>query len=671
MLEHKMVKENENNFKNLFNTIESFIFVIDINTNILFANQCAISKIGHSLEEFLKLNIFDLHPKRYLADAKKLFSMIVQGKLTTCPLPILSKEGKELDVEVQITEGVWNEEKAFFAVGKDISQSKIMEKELVKQRMFLQSLIDTIPDSILYKDLNGVYLECNEAFLRRYSFKNKRAIIGKTDYEIDRDRSLADIFVRQDEEVLSTQETKIYENEIILANGEISYIETKKSPFYDEQGNLSGVIGVSRDITRRKKAEQSLKETEERFNQIANSINDVFWIGTDEKVEYVSPAFEKIWGRNRDEFYKDNKAFYKYIHKEDLDRMHNILSVGQEVYLQKGIFNEEYRIIRPDGSIRWIWAKRFPIKNSSGKIIRKVGIGKDITELKIAQEELIKAKEEIFKKELEKQSLLLNQTLELEKLRTEFFSNLSHELRTPLNIIIGALQLLECNNTISEDNRDKYLKIIKQNGYRLLRLINNLIDSTKIDAGFMTFNAQNLNIISLVEDITLSVVEYANLKGINIVFDTEMEEKTICCDPDKMERIMLNILSNAIKFCTSGDSIYVNISKKQKYLTISIKDTGIGIPADKIDMLFLRFRQVDNLLTRRCEGSGIGLSLVKSFVEMHGGEVTVSSTFGKETEFLIKLPDRVIEKDYELPEYIMDEEKLVEKIKIEFSDIYF
>ena len=213
--------------------------------------------------------------------------------------------------------------------------------------------------------------------------------------------------------------------------------------------------------------------------------------------------------------------------------------------------------------------------------------------------------------------------------------------------------------------------MMKQNCYRLLRLINNLIDINKMDAGFMNMEFKNRNIIKVVEDITVSVAEYAKSYEIELVFDTEIEEKIVACDADKLERVMLNLLSNALKFTDKGGQIYINIFCHEDYIKISVKDTGIGIPAEMKDEIFDRFRQVDSSLRRKREGSGIGLSLVKLLVEAHGGEISVQSELGIGTEFIIKIPVTVMEGETTIFKEAADiENSHVERINIEFSDIY-
>ncbi|EET84262.1 histidine kinase, partial [Clostridium carboxidivorans P7] len=279
----------------------------------------------------------------------------------------------------------------------------------------------------------------------------------------------------------------------------------------------------------------------------------------------------------------------------------------------------------------------------------------------------------------EEKKRLLNKAVEYEKLRTEFFANISHELRTPLNVIFCAEQMLDIifkRIGLDNDNQfktDKYLHTIKQNSYRLLRLINNLIDITKMDAGYFEITLSNNDIVKITEDITLSVVEYVENKNIRLIFDTEVEEKIIACDPDKIERIMLNLLSNAVKFTPKNGTIYVNIYDSTDKVIISIKDTGIGIDKSMQKLIFDKFVQVDKSISRRTEGSGIGLSLVKSLVEMHNGQISVVSELGEGSEFIIELPNVQAKTDNTKIEEsnACKKSKNIEMINLEFSDIYF
>lgn len=290
---------------------------------------------------------------------------------------------------------------------------------------------------------------------------------------------------------------------------------------------------------------------------------------------------------------------------------------------------------------------------------RILGIMRDITQRKIDEENM----------------KLLQEAIAYDKLKTEFFSNISHELRTPVNVIMSALQMCEIFNKEDslENNKDKlkkYFTIMKQNCYRLIKLVNNLIDITRIDSGYLSLELNNYNIVNVVEDIILSVADYIENKGINLVFDTEVEEKLIACDPDKIERIILNLLSNAIKFTKPGGSIFININEDSDSIVISVKDTGIGIPIEKQQLIFERFVQVDKSFSRNNEGSGIGLSLVKSLVEMHGGSISLHSMPDMGSQFIIKLPLTTLPSSMNLYNNKYINQSNTERINIEFSDIY-
>ena len=264
---------------------------------------------------------------------------------------------------------------------------------------------------------------------------------------------------------------------------------------------------------------------------------------------------------------------------------------------------------------------------------------------------------------------------EIEKAKSQFFANLSHEIKTPINIIYSCIQLLEVNKINGEkalsDDYNKYDNTLKQNCYRLLRLVNNLVDMTKIDSGYMKLIFINCEIVSLVEDITLSIIPYVESKNINIVFDTYIEELEIRCDPESMERVILNLLSNAIKFTNKDGNISVIVEADDKYLFIRVKDDGIGISKDIREDIFSRFVQEDKSLNRKNEGSGIGLALVKSLVELHDGEVYLEDV-SEGSEFVVKLPNIKINEEVNNHNRVMDVESkpLVQKINIEFSDIY-
>lgn len=255
------------------------------------------------------------------------------------------------------------------------------------------------------------------------------------------------------------------------------------------------------------------------------------------------------------------------------------------------------------------------------------------------------------------------------KAQNNFISNISHELRTPVAVIISVIQLLEKQNKDKEFDLTPSIKIIKQNCLRLTRLTNNIIDVAKMDSGFMNMRPVNIEIVSLLENIVSSIIPYAKVKNINVIFDTEIEELVMSVDPDKIERMMLNLLSNSIKFNKNNGSIVTMVKIKDNYLNIEVIDTGIGIAKENISKIFDKFTQVEDIMIRQNEGSGIGLSLVKYFTEAHGGTISVESELNKGSRFIVRIPI-IKQAKLSMNYYEKDQNDLVVGAEVEFSDIY-
>lgn len=256
------------------------------------------------------------------------------------------------------------------------------------------------------------------------------------------------------------------------------------------------------------------------------------------------------------------------------------------------------------------------------------------------------------------------------KIKMDFFANISHDLRTPINIISSTVQLMKLKlNKLSlqgDNNLDKYMEIMDINIMRLVRLIDNLIDSTKIDAGFLNFKPINSDIIKFIEDTCDSIIDYASSNKINLIFDTDKEEEIVLFDPDIIERVMLNLLSNAIKFNRTDGNIYVKIFTNNDNIKISVKDEGIGIPEEKLDSIFKRFEQVSNKEKKSKQGSGIGLYLVKSLLELHKGHVEVRSKINEGCEFIVTIPKIILRDEEGISN---DENNMDMSYQIAFSDI--
>ncbi|MGI6622803.1 MAG: ATP-binding protein [Acetivibrionales bacterium] len=260
-------------------------------------------------------------------------------------------------------------------------------------------------------------------------------------------------------------------------------------------------------------------------------------------------------------------------------------------------------------------------------------------------------------------------------------ASLSHEIKTPLNVIFSSVQLIDSyrNNLDCSEFKKKVpaqINIIRQNCYRMMRLTNNLLDICRHDSGYLKAKLTNYDIVELAKDITLSVKRYAESKGINLIFETDIDKKTIACDPDMIERILLNLISNAIKFTNNNGIIKVKLTDENDNILLTVEDTGIGISKDRLNRIFEVFNKDENLVLNK-EGTGLGLYLVKAFVEAHGGKIQVKSERSVGSEFGISLPAKALNQSL-YPSVTEPQSRYrhitsyngVQRVNIEFSDIY-
>ena len=259
---------------------------------------------------------------------------------------------------------------------------------------------------------------------------------------------------------------------------------------------------------------------------------------------------------------------------------------------------------------------------------------------------------------------------EHERIKNNFIINLSHEFITPINVIFSVIQLLE-NVDISDKDQlvsiyIKYKKPVKVNCLRIYRTINNIIDTLRLDYENIEMNFKNINIVELVEEIVIYIAKYSN--NINIIFDTEFEEKIVSCDPSKIVKVITNILANAIKFSPNNSEIHINIKCEDSMIIIECIDNGIGISEEMIENIFEPFLQVDNSLRRASEGSGMGLSIAKKLIELHNGSISVESKLGIGSIFRIILPDNCLESSHDNISKIYEVNS--KEIDAELSDIY-
>ena len=528
----------------------------------------------------------------------------------------------------------------------------------------LEELLDKIPYEIFIKDTNGIYQYVNLATEKKLGIK-KEEIIGKNDYDI-RPKTLAHICDESDKSVLENGDKEFVEDKIINDNIETRY-EIFKALLNNDKDKVK-IGGIAKFISEDKSLQISINENSNKIMnnpKMLNSSSVYYGILKDLKSAVkCNEVGLYLYDKNKNAMILNNhfgedEAFFEESYNITMDIEKNYFYNYECKIEEKLNFN----------SVKYIYLLKI-----NNNLLGCIHIYYENKPKKI-NEEFIKYICIILSFIKDKKNL--KHAVEIESLKSEFFANLSHEFKTPLNIILSTVQLvmnyIEVNNEYPNYNMfNKCLSNIKQNSYRILKIANNLIDMSKIDGNFYSINMGNYNIVEVVENIVQSLAEYMKDNKRNIIFDTIEEEIITACDPDQIERIILNVLSNAMKFTSHGGNIYVDMEVNDRCNKVIIKISNDGEKINFEDRLriFERFTQSESLLTRRAEGTGIGLTLVKSLVKLHNGEVYVNTEFEEGTQFCIELPIRKMKnfKNNNVREKSIVSK--VEKFNIEFSDIY-
>ena len=543
-----------------------------------------------------------------------------------------------------------------------------LSNEFQEKSSQLEAVIDNMSEGLVFCDKSSNYVMWNKAALKLLNLGEKikkleetkkyfslKEISGKAipleNYSIPRifrGETIKDLVVRVETKNNSSGKR------VLLFNGK---------PIYDKDNNFMFGISTFSDITAINEQNKKIEEQWSFINRSLDQLETPVFVITYPDLKFVlvnkqtSLIINSIFGKKVNKDGLINQGISSVLKLRGILTLENINNI-EKFFLLLGKSNNE--LVNNVHTINLVINKKpkyftvitTPMHNSN----------KETTHIICSAFEITSSME--YSKKLE----------EMSRLKEEFFANMSHEFRTPLTVILGALQMLSCIDPSADPKEfqvktTKYLAIMKQNCHRLVKLINNLLDVTRINSDYLLLCLQNIDIVALVKEITMSVSDYVSQKKLSLQFSSNVKEKIISVDIDKIERILLNLLSNAVKFTLEGNKIFVSLKDKGSYVEIRVKDTGIGIPQEKLDIIFERFRQVDNVLTRKNEGSGLGLSLVKSLVEMHNGKISVKSRVGKGTEFIIIFPVSPSSDFSQTPSTLPHDRDINEVINIEFSDL--
>ncbi len=507
-------------------------------------------------------------------------------------------------------------------LARSVEEHKRTEDRLRTSETFYQTLVETLPQNILRKDLQGRFTFANRRFCASLG-KESGEIIGKTDFDLF-PAELAGKYHRDDLRVMHTLENLDTVEAHQTTHGEKLFVHVIKTPLYDALGRVIGIQGIFWDVTQRKKIEEALAYERDLLRALLDNIPDrIYFKDVHSRFLRCSLSMAKRLGMN------DPK---EVVGKTDFD--------FHPAELAQGFFEDEQRILltgqplinklekQTDTEGHEIWASvtKVPTYNQAGSITGIIGISRDVTALKQAEAALEQARDA---------------ALEMARMKTEFLANMSHEIRTPMNAITGMTGLL-LDTRLNQEQRE-FVDTIRNSTDTLLGIINEILDFSKMEAGKLTLEIIDFELRDAVESTVEMLAERAHRKGIelNCWLDQDVPN-FLRGDPGRFRQILANLLSNAVKFTDCGE-VLVRVIKAgetddEVALHVAVSDTGIGISEEARQRIFQAFTQADGSTTRKYGGTGLGLTISKQLVEMMRGEIGVESAPGKGSTFWFKLP---------------------------------
>lgn len=516
---------------------------------------------------------------------------------------------------------------AFLVNKVDIKRLQI-EQALKINEAQLQAILDHTSAMIYIHDLEGKFLLVNKRFEKLF-YQKAEEVVGKRSHDIF-SPNLADTFIENAFRVIQTRLPIAVEEIIPDQDGDRIYI-SNKFPLFDDQGNLYAVGSISTDITEIKNISDSLRENEERLNLALKSAEAGTWSWDILKDKFIWDDYtHHLFGLKPKTFPGYYEATLSLIHPDDrkqvAETVEQTLNDGTE-------FNSEFRIIRPNHTIRYLGFRGRVYRDDIDQPIRMTGVCWDITDQKQADEEL-RHQKEIAEELAEKAK-------EASYAKSAFLAAMSHEIRTPLNGVIGMTGLL--GDTVLSTEQREYIETIRVSGEALLSVINDILDFSKIESGHMELEEINFDLYALVDDTVEMVAAQIQKKNVAIAAFIEPEVSPwLTGDCSRIRQILNNLLSNSAKFTEKGEiGVRIKLDKKEGkkvILAFEVTDTGIGISAEVRAQLFQPFSQGDTSTSRKYGGTGLGLAISKRLVEILGGEIDVESSPGRGSRFWFTIP---------------------------------
>ena len=628
----RKLAQSEQRFNRLLETTTSGIVIIS-ERSIVYVNHAMEDILGFSRDlladksECIKIALKDQIEFQCLSEIVERIEKSEIDDRTV--VRSIDKSGKQIWLELSLSDFVWNEKPAILVTAINITKLKETKEQLAEIGNNYRLLFEENPQPVFLYDLETLKINAaNDAAIMTFGYR-KEEFLQLTLSDLEPEENSVDLLNEA-----SGKHSKFHHVHIRsfrLKDGSLAFMETYTRRI--EFSNRPSELVLASDITEHLEMEIKLLESERLFHTLVNhSPVGIFRTDANGSTIYVNPKWCELSGMNEMEAL--GNGWQKAVMPEDIQTVRYNWNLSVETHKPS---HAEYRFVHPDGSIVWVMGMTIPEYTTNQKLIGYIGNIIDITQRKQAELELARSHKQIeeFNREL---MLAKEKAEESDRLKSAFLANMSHEIRTPMNGILGFSELLQEAETNKE--RLDYIRIIHESGNRLMNIISDLIDISKIEAGQVTIQKQSTDLEVLMLDLLDFFRHEAEKKGLKIGFIRDIDGKsTIRLNTDKVKlyQIMSNLIKNALKFTKYGEVSY-GYSLKNNRIIFHVQDTGIGIPAEMRDKIFERFIQAEQTLTRNHEGAGLGLAISKAYVEMLGGSIWLEPDSRQGTVFCFDLP---------------------------------
>lgn len=623
------LRDSEVRFRGIFNQAGVGIAQLGLSGRFLLVNR-KFADILHNSVQNLKQKRFQeiVHPEEWAA-VQAYFRQVTtdQSRQGSLEQRFLRKDGSTAWVllTVSLVRDKSGQPESLIVVVQDVGDRQQAIAALQASEYRYYNLTRSLPVGVCRTDVEGNCLYTNEQWCE---------LTGLAPAEAIGESWLQSVHPADRDQVRSGWQQAVRDRQLFqaeyrcqLSNGTVTWVVGQMAPEQSHDREAVYYVGTVTDITKRKQAEAAIRESEEKFRQLAENIHQVFWIiaPDSQQVLYVSPAYEDVWGHSRQSLYKEANAWMEAVHPDDRDRV----LVSRQQRLSQGGTSIEYRITKPDGSVRWIWDRAFPIRRETGQVYRIAGIAEDITERKQA--------------EIETQNALAEEK-ELNTLKSRFISMVSHEFRTPLSVIISSVDLLEyyLQHGGIADKQMEHIARIQQAVQTMTHLLNDVLTIGKAESGKLQFQPIPLDLDqfcrNLVEELKITDRHHHEITfQVHVAASsTALDNSEIYMDKQLLHQIFSNLLSNALKYSLPGSTVQLHLTYQADKAVFEVRDAGIGIPPEDQAHLFQLFHRATNVGT--ISGTGLGLAIVRQAVERHGGQVWIKSTVDQGTTVTVVLP---------------------------------